>query len=342
MMKNLKFVAVPVLLAALAFVIIFSIPKQYEVAPFKERPGTKYWQLATGSKIGYTKIVANSSEQKAPLIYLHGGPGGKITDDVITALSPLSQAGHDVYVYDQIGSGHSARLPAIADYSVERHREDLRAIVAEIGADKVILIGHSWGACLATNYLQEYPTTVEKIILTGPGPILPMNRRLANVQAPDSLQLIEPEYSNQAGNKKAYSWRSRAVLKWAQLFSAKLVSDEEADDFFTFLNQALSQSTYCTIGEAKKYTGGGGYYSHVMTMKSINNVADGRERLQELDTPMLILRGQCDNQKWGYVQEYLELFQNAKLEIIAGVGHDIVGKDKEAYYRLLSQFLAEE
>lgn len=33
--------------------------------------------------------------------------------------------------------------------------------------------------------------------------------------------------------------------------------------------------------------------------------------------------GQCDNQPWGVVPDYLGLFNNARLEIMPGAGHVI-------------------
>lgn len=335
-MRKLKVILVILFLGVLSLLLI---PRKYKVESFKERKGTQYWQLATGSKIGYTKIAASKSEKKSPIIYLHGGPGGMIKDKVIEGLKSLRNQGHDIYFYDQIGSGHSDRLKDIAQYSVKRHQQDLKEIVSKIGAKKVILFGHSWGSCLAINYLQDYSEDVEKIILTGPGPILPISKTAPNEIPPDSLSLIEPEYSNKEGNEKAYNWRSKLIFKWAKLFHSKLASDEEVDAFFTYLNQELSKSTNCTVEEQKNYEGGSGYYSHIMTLNSLRQVPNKRDKLKNINTPILILRGQCDNQKWGYTKEYLDIFTNSRLEIIEGAGHDITNSD---YHKLISEFLLEK
>lgn len=315
------------------------VPRSYDVEPFEIREGTQYWDLNTGSRIGYFKINSVEAEKKNPVIYLHGGPGGKIVDEVIETLKPLSEKGHDLYFYDQIGSGHSARLEDIKAYSVERHQNDLREIVSKTGSEKVILIGHSWGALLAINYIEDYDETVEKIILTGPGPILPVNKKMKGEIAPDSLSLKEPQFSNKEGNEKIYDWRSKLILKWAYLFNSKLASDKEADDFFTYLNTELVKSTDCEVDEQKKFKGGVGYYSHIMTVKSFRKVADRRDKLRKLDVPILIIRGQCDNQKWGFTKEYLDIFKNSKLSIINGAGHDLIGGDRKQYYTLIDEFL---
>ena len=325
-----------------AFMIFILFPRTYDVEAFEKRDGTAYWELDTGSKIGYTKISASTSvsSQKYPILYLHGGPGGRVHDKVIETLKPLSNLGHDLYFYDQVGSGHSQRLSDISEYSVERHKNDLRAIVSQTGSDKVILIAHSWGCLLAVNYLEDYSETVERIVFSGPGPILPIRRQLRNVEAPDSLNLIEPEFSNREGNKKANNLKSWWVQKWAYIVNSKLASDAEMDDFFTHLNQELSKSTDCTPGPTERYKGGGGYYSHIMTVKSFYHMRDNRDKLKNVHTPILLLRGQCDNQKWGFAKEYVDLFSNASLKIIEGVGHDILSRKGDEYYQLIKAFLS--
>ncbi len=322
-------------------IFILFLPRSYDVESFQKRKGTQYWELGTGSKIAYYKIPRSQESAQNPIIYLHGGPGGMVSNDVISTLKPFSKQGHDLYFYDQVGSGHSNRLSDISEYTVERHKKDLKEIISRITIDKVILIGHSWGSLLAVNYLEDYSQTVEKLILTGPGPILPINKKLIKEVAPDSLALVEPEFSNREGNRKAYNWRSKLILKWAYLFNEKLASDKEADNFFTFLNQELSKSTTCYPDNSKKYPGGAGYYSHIMTVRSFRKVKDRRNELQSIKTPILLLRGQCDNQKWGFTKEYLDLFSNSRLKIIEDAGHDIISADSEAYYTLINQFINE-
>lgn len=335
---RLIFLGVGLLILALG---IFLIPKSYKVAPFKARANTQFWTLSDDSKIGYFKIDGLGAEGQTPIIYLHGGPSGIITDEVIESYSGLSELGHDLYFYDQIGSGHSDRLADIEGYSVKRHRNDLEEIINRIGAKRVILIGHSWGACLGMNYLQHHPEKVAKMILTGPGPILPIDRNLEQIAAPDSLQLKVPQFSNREGNRKAANWKSILVHKIAFAFHLKAASDAEMDDFFTHLNQELIKSTDCAPRANPKVAGGGGFYNHIMTVNSLDEVSDGRSILRDLKTPVLIIKGQCDNQKWGYTQEYLNLLANTDLKVLNGLGHDVLNAENDTTLKLISNFLKE-
>ncbi len=334
-----------IFLSTLLFVLItwlFFIPRSYDVQAFVKREGTQYWDLRTGSRIGYYKVEAHSVARKYPIIYLHGGPGGRIKNELIEVLRPLAALGHDLYFYDQIGSGHSARLEDIQEYTVQRHVADLKEIIERIGSEKVIIIAHSWGCMLAANYLQDQPNRVAKMVLEGPGPILPIRRSLMELSPPDSLQLRKPEFTNAEGNRKANNWRTWLIRKWAYRTHKKLASDQEADDFFTYLNQELSKSTYCQYDQEIPVEGGGGYYAHIMTVKSFDQVEDKREQLAKIDLPVLLLKGQCDNQAWGFTQEYLELFPNSQLMLMENAGHNLIRESEGKYYTLISDFVLRE
>ena len=67
-----------------------------------------------------------------------------------------------MYLFDQAGSGLSDRLPA-ADYTVERFVADIEAIRQQIGTERLILIGHSWGGTLVAHYAAAHPDRVAKV-----------------------------------------------------------------------------------------------------------------------------------------------------------------------------------
>ncbi len=337
--KYLKFIAYALLLSLAAFILLAFIPGTYDVPQMKKRIGTQFWNLPTGSKIAFTVVSAKGTKKPFPIIYLQGGPGGFISDRNIEMLAPLSEDGYDVYLYDQIGSGLSDRLPNIKDYTAERHKIDLEEIIRKTGAKKVILIGQSWGASLATLFIADNPEKVEKVIFTGPGSILPMREELRNIQAPDSLKLRTPPYSNMEANEKSKNIRMEVVSFWAKSFGTRLASDKEADDFQTYRNNELNKATVCDTSKALRAEGGGGFYAQVMTLRSFNETKDPRPGLKGSKIPVLVMRGQFDNQAWGFVNEYLELFPNHQLKIIPDAGHSISVEQPEIYLKTIRDFL---
>lgn len=327
------------LLGIIVLIGLIFLHKRYDVPKHEPLNSVKFWTLSTGSNIGYTLLKAPQSNTNSPIIYLHGGPGGCITKEITNTLRPFSKEGYDIYLYDQIGSGHSDRLDNIAEYTVKRHIADLEAIVKKMDAPKVILIGQSWGAMLATSFLVKHPQWIEKIILTGPGPILPMKYNLPLQKAPDSLHLIPPIFSNKDGNKKADNMRMKFIRWWASIFEEKWAEDSEVDDFFTHLNSALNRSTVCDTAFLTEVKGGGGYYAQIMTLKSFQEVIDVRTKMKTIQTPMLLMKGQCDNQKWAFTKEYLDLFPNAKLKVIPNAGHSIATEQQALYTQTILDFL---
>jgi proline iminopeptidase len=303
------------------------------------RQGTQFWGLSTGSKIGYFHITAKGIKKPFPIIYLQGGPGGFISDHNIKTLAPLSEDGYDIYLYDQIGSGQSARLSNVSEYTADRHKQDLEEIFKLIGSNKVILIGQSWGAVLATLFIADNPNSVEKIIFTGVPPIQPMSKVLFDIKAPDSLHFKKPPYSNGEANKKTQNIRSSAAALCARAFGVKLAPDKEVDDFQTYRNHELNKATVCDTLKALEAEGGGGFYAQIMTVKSFSEIKDPRTKLTNCKVPTLIMKGQCDGQLWGVVNEYLELFPNHTLKIIPDAGHSITAEQPEIYSRTIREFL---
>jgi len=340
MNKPLTWLAYAALAGIAVYLMAVFLPRTYDVPQLVRKEGMLYWQLPTGSRIAYWKLPARAPGRPYPIIYLHGGPGGFITERNVQTLAPLTDDGYDVYLYDQIGGGQSDRLPDICDYTAERHLRDLAAIVTTIGSGKVVLVGQSWGAILAALFAADHPEQVDRIIFTGPGPLPPMQSKRMGIQAPDSLDLRRPPYSNKEANRRCANTRSQAMAWWARTFNLKIASDEEADAFQTYLNGALNKSVVCDTTKAPVAEAGGGFYAQIMTVRSLVHLADPREKLRDGKIPVLLIRGQCDSQPWGFASEYLALFPDHRLTIIPNAGHSAYVEQPAFYTSTIRAFLA--
>lgn len=324
--------------AAIIYLLVLQ-PRNYDVTAFNPRQGTQYWELPTGSGIGYTLIPAKGDKKPYPVIFLQGGPGSPISDENIRLFSLLADHGYNVYLYDQVGCGHSDRLKKIGEYTAMRHKRDLEEIFKKIGAPKVILVGQSWGAILATLFIADNPGKVIKAIFSGPGPIIPFNSKLASIQPPDSLQLKKPFYSNSDANRNINNPRSRFVAFGAAKFGVKLASDKEMDGFQTYLDQELSRSTVCDTSVHRTAVPGGGFYAQLMTVKSFRVTEDPRPKLKNCKVPVLIMKGQCDNQPWGFTKEYFDLFSNHRFAYFPDAGHSISAEQPERFLKEILDFI---
>lgn len=109
------------------------------------------------------------------VVFLHGGPGG----DYRSLLNgkQLADHGFRVVFYDQRGSGLSQRYNR-KHYtnaglgSLDTLYNELACVIAHYrtsAAQKVYLVGHSWGAILATGYAAKYPNNIQGLVVAEPG-----------------------------------------------------------------------------------------------------------------------------------------------------------------------------
>lgn len=337
--KLRHFIKYVLVFSAMLLLLLIFLPRSYPLPTATIRTNVQYWDLSTGSHIGYTFISGKGIRKPEPVIFINGGPGGYISDNAISLRAKLSDDGFDLYFYDQIGSGQSARLTNINEYTVTRHKADLNEIIKKTGAKKVILIGQSWGAILAAFYAADHPEKISKIIFTCPGPLYPINREQAFIKSPDSLHLYPPVFSNAQANKKANNIRTKTMAFFAKRFGVKLATDKEADEFETMLDFELNKSTVKDTAKIAAPAAGGGFYASVMTVNSLATCKDIRPILAKSTIPVLIMKAQYDNQPWGFTYEYCTLFKTHQLVIIPDAGHSIASEQPQAYLKTILDFI---
>lgn len=106
------------------------------------------------------------------IVVLHGGPGSDYRH--LLRCREFGAHGYRVVFYDQRGSGLSQRFPKSA-YSMEVMLDDLTGVIDHYRTSplqKVFLLGQSWGAMLATAYVNEYPEAISGMILGEPGGLI--------------------------------------------------------------------------------------------------------------------------------------------------------------------------
>ncbi|WP_026593410.1 alpha/beta fold hydrolase [Bacillus sp. UNC437CL72CviS29] len=122
-----------------------------------------------------TTLHISKSGQGLPCIFLHGGPG-YWSYSFERAGGPLLESFMEMHYLDQRGCGHSSLSPK-GDYSLKRLLLDLEEIRQELKIDKWIVMGHSFGGILATNYAKQYPDSVLSLILLN----CTLNKRESNL-----------------------------------------------------------------------------------------------------------------------------------------------------------------
>jgi pimeloyl-ACP methyl ester carboxylesterase len=84
-----------------------------------------------------------------------------------SAISALTDAGYRVVVPDQIGFCKSSK-PQRYQYSFAQLAGNTQALLASLGIERAVIVGHSMGGMLAASYALQYPAAVERLVLVNP------------------------------------------------------------------------------------------------------------------------------------------------------------------------------
>ncbi len=331
-----------VLAVALAGGFTFAQPMTEPYRGASPVPGAGEWLLPTGSRLAYLRIPAQGTPTPTPIIYLHGGPGAPELGGDARFFGQLAADGHDVYLYDQIGAGLSPRLDDPTGYTVARHVADLEAVRGQIGAERVVLIGQSWGSTLAAAYMAAHPGRVERVVFSSPGPLW-----LGTLTggADITSRLTAP----QRNRVEALATRPRALLVavLAQVnprAAHALAGDREMDAYLEGVLSRAAPGAFCDVNTNTTLpTDGTGYYANRVTVRDARTPGrDPRAALRTDRTPALVLKGSCDYVAWPYAREYRDTLPNAALVYLPGAGHKAYYDQPGAYLAALRAFLRDQ
>jgi proline iminopeptidase len=99
-----------------------------------------------------------------PVVVLHGGPGGGCSPGMRRFFDPRH---YRTILFDQRGCGRSSPHACVENNTTWDLVADIERIRAELGIERWVVFGGSWGACLALVYAVTHPERVEALVLRG-------------------------------------------------------------------------------------------------------------------------------------------------------------------------------
>jgi pimeloyl-ACP methyl ester carboxylesterase len=100
-----------------------------------------------------------------PVVLIHGNPGS--CQDWTRLYTPLASH-YCSFAFDRPGHGQSGRSNQNGNVTVEVQARLLNSALGELGVERPILVGHSWGGALALIYALSYPDAVSGLVLLAP------------------------------------------------------------------------------------------------------------------------------------------------------------------------------
>jgi proline iminopeptidase len=301
--------------------------------------GQRFWELPTGSRIALVHLPAPGRARPTPVVFLHGGPGVADMAGDAAYFGQLTRDGFDVWVYDQVGTGRSSRLPDPRQYTIARNVADLEAIRQRIGADRMVLIGHSWGAQVAAAYLAAHPDRVARVVFSSPGALAPALDDGSDAGVRDRLT------TGQRLGLYRLLLRPRVLLAWtllqvnpeaAHAFAGDAEMDARNDRVYNHSRPAL----HCRGVSPGPALHGLGFYAHQFPQSAAARPwIDPRPRLAGLQTPALVIKGSCDYLSWTTAAAYRQALPDAELVYLRHAGHNSYQDQPTAYLASIRAFL---
>lgn len=148
----------------------------------RENPPTGRFVDVDGVRLHYVE-----HGEGTPLVLLHGN-GMQIQDFELSGLIDLAARKYRVIAFDRPGYGYSTR-PRTTLWTPHAQARLLHKAMQQLDIEQPIVLGHSWGAMVATALGLDFPDDIKSLVLVA-GYYYPTARLDAPLLAPPSIPVI--------------------------------------------------------------------------------------------------------------------------------------------------------
>ncbi|HJW08992.1 MAG TPA: alpha/beta fold hydrolase, partial [Holophagaceae bacterium] len=109
-------------------------------------------------------VEESGNPKGKPVVFLHGGPGGGTSPKHRRYFDPRK---YRIVLFDQRGCGKSTPYAEIRENSTWELVADIERIREQLGIERWMVFGGSWGSTLGLAYAQTHPGRVTELVLRG-------------------------------------------------------------------------------------------------------------------------------------------------------------------------------
>jgi len=279
-----------------------------------------------GGRVAFRVIGDGGS---VPVLLIHGGPGGTSCSYANTVGGIASS--RPVVLYDQLGSGNSDKMLDLKrDAVLPRFVQEVQAIREQLGLKEVHLVGHSWGATVALEYLlTANPTGVRSVSFVGP--LLSTPRWIE-----DANELVQQ--LPQAAQDAIQTAKSTGKYDTPEFEAANEVFEA---NFGVRTPKEQRRLPACAATPVRfnaqlyEYMWGPSEFVSNGTLRDYDRVA----QLSALKLPTLFLVGEYDEARPETVREFQAHVPGSIVRVIAGAGHGVTVDQTEAFNEAIAEFI---
>ncbi|MFF0745573.1 alpha/beta fold hydrolase [Streptomyces sp. NPDC004111] len=269
-----------------------------------------------------TKLAFHVRGEGAPLLVLPGGP--MRASAYLGDLGGLSEH-RRLIMPDLRGTGESGVPADPATYRCDRLVDDVEALRAHLGIERVDLLAHSAAGDLALLYAARYPRRIRSLtFVTARARALGVDFTVEQRSAAAELRAGEPWYGPAREAFEVF-WRGTP-------------SDEEYEAVLPFFygrwDTAAQEHAASDIGQSNEEAG------ELYASEGAFDPATARSVLAGLDVPVLVLAGEWDGGPCPEVAaEIAKCFPRAELTIQSATAHYPWLDDPERFVAAVAGFL---
>lgn len=268
-------------------------------------------------------LFCRSIGQGPIIIVLHGGPGlGQ--DYLLPSMAEMAKC-HRVVFYDQRGCGRSTGEVTPNTTNFATYIKDLEAVRCAFTSGPVTLIGHSWGAVVASQYASAYPQCVSRLILSNPLPSTAADITLSADEYTRCTAPVKADIDTIEASAPFSDSDPDVIERWFRLmFRSYCYKAEKCD----LLNFRMSREAAASV---KKVIA---CWNSTIFDKSY----DLTPILRALNIPTLVIAGDSDTIPAVTARHYADNIHGARYVLMTHCGHFPFVEDPRSYFQILNSF----